>query len=178
VLDLMPMKTVTRPSSFEAPSRAAMWATVELMLTSVHHAYGAYVYATPWRYHVVLIAIVIEAVIVGSLLTVRAWPRGVAGDIARRTFAVVTIVFPVLLIGGVEGLFNHVVKDMLYFAGASASIMTQLFPPPRYEMPDNWFFETTGVLQVLPAGFTAWYISAAIRKRRASRSARAAVPQQ
>ena len=28
--------------------------------------------------------------------------------------------------------------------------MRRLFPPPTYEMPNNAFFEVTGVLQIVP----------------------------
>jgi hypothetical protein len=33
--------------------------------------------------------------------------------------------------------------------------MTRLFPPPTYEMPNDLFFELTGVLHVVPAARAA-----------------------
>ncbi|HKG92288.1 MAG TPA: hypothetical protein VKA84_10370 [Gemmatimonadaceae bacterium] len=40
---------------------------------------------------------------------------------------------------------------MLYFSGASVEQMTRLFPPPRYEPPNDGVFEISGVVQVVPA---------------------------
>jgi hypothetical protein len=58
------------------------------------------------------------------------------------------IIFPITMIGLFEGGYNHLIKDALYFAGASMMLMHSLFPPPTYEMPDDVFFEFTGVLQL------------------------------
>jgi hypothetical protein len=33
--------------------------------------------------------------------------------------------------------------------------MTRLFPPPTYELPNDAFFEITGILQVVPAALAA-----------------------
>ena len=67
----------------------------------------------------------------------------------------VTWLVPLLLIGGFEGVYNHVVKNALYWAGLPEGWMTKLFPPPTYEMPNDLLFEITGVLQVLPAAIAA-----------------------
>jgi hypothetical protein len=40
-------------------------------------------------------------------------------------------------------------KDALYFGGSSPETMRRLFPPPAYELPNDVFFEVTGVLQLL-----------------------------
>jgi hypothetical protein len=45
-------------------------------------------------------------------------------------------------------------------------VMRRLFPPPRYELPDNLFFEVTGVLQVVPAAVTAYHLYQLVRQRR------------
>jgi len=62
------------------------------------------------------------------------------------------------MIGTFEGLYNHVVKNLLYFGGAPSALMLRLFPAPTYEMPNDVFFEITGVLQVVPAALAAWYL--------------------
>jgi hypothetical protein len=36
------------------------------------------------------------------------------------------------------------------------AVMVRLFPPPTYEMPNDAFFEITGMLQVVPAALAAW----------------------
>lgn len=44
-------------------SRAFSAALAILLLTSLHHAYGAYVCHTPWRLHVVLVAALTASVL-------------------------------------------------------------------------------------------------------------------
>jgi hypothetical protein len=55
---------------------------------------------------------------------------------------------------------------VLYFGGASPTVMRRLFPPPSYELPDNMVFEVTGVLQVVPAAVTAYRLNQLVRQRR------------
>ena len=68
----------------------------------------------------------------------------------------VVLVVPVALIGLFEGAYNHALKDAVYFAGASSTLMNRLFPPPTYELPDDVFFEATGVMQAVLGSITAW----------------------
>ena len=82
----------------------------------------------------------------------------VADHLAFWVFAGVTIVFRVAAIGLFEGAYNHVLKDALYFAGASTSLLVQMFPPPAYELPNDAFLEITGVMQVVPASVTGWLL--------------------
>jgi len=145
-------------------ARKTMWsALVVLLLTTVHHVYGAYIYNTPWRHHVAIVSTVTAAILFASLHVLRTRTAGVAGKIAFRVFAVVTLVIPVVAIGIFEGGYNHALKDALYFTGASPGLMQQLFPPPTYEMPNDAFFEITGVLQLVPAATTGWYLISAAR---------------
>ena len=39
------------------------------------------------------------------------------------------------------------VKNLLFFGGASPEVLGRLFPSPTYEMPDDVWFEISGVLQ-------------------------------
>jgi hypothetical protein len=55
------------------------------------------------------------------------------------------------MIGFFEGGYNHVLKDALYFGGASRELMQTLFPAPAYELPHSVLFEVTGVAQLMPA---------------------------
>src|SRR5215207_659574 len=109
--------------STNAATNAARYAMAVLLLTSVHHAYGAYVYATPWRYHVLLITGAAALVILGALAALRARPAGLPGALSRWLLALTALVVPVLLFGVFEGFYNHVLKDVLYFSGASAEQM-------------------------------------------------------
>jgi hypothetical protein len=121
-----------------------------LLLTSVHHAYGAYIYATPWRLHVVGFAIA-AAVLIGVSACVYRWYGGIARTLAFWMLCAVTLAFPFAMIGVFEGGYNHVLKDVLYFGGASRALMQTLFPAPAYELPNSVFFEVTGVAQLIPA---------------------------
>ena len=149
-------------------ARAAVNALAVLVLTSIHHAYGAVIYHTPWRLHVVPIAVAAALAVVGALASMRA--RGAAGGVAMWVFVLAVAVVPVLTIGTFEGWYNHVLKNLLYFGGAPGGVMHRLFPPPRYEMPDDLFFEITGVLQALPATLAAMHLYRMPRGRRTEAS--------
>ncbi|UJR80560.1 hypothetical protein [Sandaracinus amylolyticus] len=134
-------------------ARIARPAYLTLLLTSIHHVYGAWVYATPWRHHAVFVSLVAASVMAIALRL--AARETLAGRVAWWVFVLTTAAIPVLMIGAFEGLYNHVIKNVLYFGGASASTMHTLFPPPTYELPNDCFFEATGILQVVPAAFAA-----------------------
>lgn len=148
------------PSDTISPvSRSAV---AVLLLTSIHHAYGAHVYGTPWRHHVVFVAVAAMLAMFGSLAVHRRDPSGPRGRLAWWAYVLTVLAIPVLMIGVFEGLYNHVAKDVLYFAHAPTAWMTMLFPPPTYEMPNDLFFEVTGALHVVPAALTAWYLARAV----------------
>lgn len=146
-------------------SRVTRYALAVLLLTTVHHVYGAVVYHTPWRFHVAFVSGFTAAAIIGSGLVLRSHANDLIRRIAFWVFAVETLVIPVAAIGLFEGAYNHVLKDALYFAGASASLMNVMFPPPAYELPNDAFFEITGVLQVVPAIATAWLLYRLVQSR-------------
>jgi hypothetical protein len=126
-----------------------------LILTSLHHAYGAVLYGTPWRWHAVHVSVVTALVLLGAL-TVLCRPGGrTATRIATWVFLLTTVAIPVVGFGLFEGVYNHVLKDLLYFGGAPAVWLTRLFPPPTYEMPNDFLFEVSGILQVVPATVAA-----------------------
>lgn len=151
------------PSSQHLLSRVIWYALAGLLLTTVHHVYGAYVYQTPWRLHVAFISGFAAAVIVGSLLVLRSHSDDAARRIAFWALVGVTLVIPVAAIGLFEGGYNHVLKDALYLAGSSTSLMIRMFPPPMYELPNNAFFEITGAMQVVPASVTGWFLYRLVR---------------
>ncbi len=137
-------------------SRAFRPALAILLLTSLHHAYGAYVYHTPWRLHVALVAALTAAVLWSMVFVLRNRPRGLASAMATAAFCFVDALVPVLGIGCFEGGYNHVLKNALYFAGASPPLMALLFPPPAYELPNDVLFEASGVMQFF-VGIVAGY---------------------
>ena len=149
------MPDIRSISSEHLVLRVFWMALAALLLTSVHHAYGAYIYDTPWRLHVVLVSGLAAAALIGSLRVLRRRSTDVAGEMAFWVFAVIVFVIPVAGIGVFEGGYNHAVKDALYFSGASLRVMYRLFPPPAYELPNDAFFEITGVQQLAVAVVTA-----------------------
>lgn len=64
----------------------------------------------------------------------------------------IIVIVPATAIGVMEGGYNHLLKTIVYFAGG-VEHYRQLFPAPPYEVPSDWFFEVTGILQ-FPLG--AW----------------------
>jgi hypothetical protein len=145
--------------------RATRYALAVLLLTSVHHAYGAYAYNTLWRLHAVFVSAFAAAAIIGSLVVVRRNANETVREIAFWVFTAVVLVIPVAVIGLFEGAYNHALKNALYFAGASSTLMNLLFPPPTYELPNNAFFEVSGVMQVVPGSITAWLLYRLVRSR-------------
>ena len=139
-------------------ARVERHAYAVLSLTSVHHVYGAYAYRTPWRLHTVVISAVAAGAIAALLAVLRRHPDDRLGAIAFWAFVTVTLAIPVGLIGAYEGVFNHGVKNVLYFAGTPTDTLQRLFPPPTYELPNNLFFEVTGVLQIVPAIVAGYYL--------------------
>jgi hypothetical protein len=142
----------------ETLSRVTRYALAVLLLTSVHHAYGAFAYNTPWRLHAVFLSAFAAAVIIGSKVSTQRNADETVREIAFWVFTAVVLVVPVALIGLFEGAYNHALKNALYFAGASSTLMNRLFPPPTYELPNDVFFEATGVMQAVLGSITAWLL--------------------
>lgn len=138
-----------------------------MALTSVHHAYGAFVYGTPWRLHAALIGAVAAPLMLAALAALRRRDRLHEPDtFAFWSFVLLVFFLPVAAIGIFEGAYNHVAKNLIYFSGAPAALMHALYPPGLYELPDDVFFEATGVLQTFPALIAGWHLARLIGARR------------
>lgn len=124
-------------------SRVSLYSNILMILTSVHHAYGAVIYHTPWRMHILFMSV---PVTVATLLLNRQLLMSYK-SLWTWMYGLLIFGASVLLIGSYEGLYNHVLKNILYFSGLSASGMAVLFPPGMYELPNDVFFELTGMLQ-------------------------------
>ena len=129
-----------------------------IILTVIHHLYGAAIYATPWRHHVAVIALPVLLVLILAYGVYRWRPLTLLSKISMWLFMVLILLFPVGLIGLYEGGYNHLVKNVLFFGGVPRPTLERLFPPPTYEMPDDLWFEVTGVLQFLIALWAAYYL--------------------
>ena len=149
--------------------RAVVGAGALLLLTIAHHVYGAVIYATPWRYHVVPPALLTALMLMLALLVLLWRPNHrLARAAAYGTVFLIALV-PVALFGLYEGGYNHVAKNLLFFSGAPETTLRQWFPPPIYELPNDVVFEVTGVLQALVApivGLHAWQLLRALTAQR------------
>ena len=119
-----------------------------VLLTSIHHIYGAIHYQTPWRLHTLHINIPLFLT-VAFLLFYSLKERPSARKMGKLA-VMITIVTWIIWVGLYEGVYNHLIKDILFFSGLSGQMMLNLFPPPTYEMPNDVFFEVTGILQIVP----------------------------
>ncbi|MGO4838810.1 hypothetical protein AB4144_41840, partial [Rhizobiaceae sp. 2RAB30] len=91
------LTTSLRPAN--AYFRAGAAAIATLVVTSVHHAYGAVIYGTPWRLHILHIAVPV-AIAIALLLFIGSTRRGTRGG-RLATWAAIAIIlaFPVATIG-------------------------------------------------------------------------------
>lgn len=144
--------------------RAASAAVLTLAVTSIHHAYGAFIYATPWRLHILHAAIPAALAISALLYAARAYRGTLSGRLAGWVGALVILAFPVAMIGFYEGGFNHVLKNIVYF-GFGADIARTTFPAPTYEMPNDLLFELTGIVQFPISVWAAMLTVAMLRGR-------------
>jgi hypothetical protein len=130
--------------------KVTLYSIILLGLTSVHHTYGAIIYHTQWRLHVLLLSVpvIIITIYLNRLLN--------QNDKIRNgywfwIYWTITLLVSIILIGVFEGIYNHILKNILFFGGMSKTGMRTLFPPATYEMPDDVIFEITGMLQGITA---------------------------
>lgn len=137
--------------------RAGISSAAVMLLTAFHHAYGAVIYETPWRNHMVEVSLWVTAWIATALFVFYRRPSSVPGRVAFWLAVVAIALIPVGMIGLFEGVYNHLLKNILFFSGAPVPFLHTLFPPPTYHLPDDLIFEVTGVLQALVGGVAAYY---------------------
>lgn len=126
-----------------------------VILTSIHHIYGAIHYKTPWRLHTLHINIPMLLIV---YLLIFHPPKKIFGSqfIRGLTIAIITIVW-ICWLGLYEAFYNHLVKNILYFSSEPKGLMSILFPLKIYEMPNDFIFEVTGILQLLPLPYIFLY---------------------
>lgn len=128
--------------------RAALTTSALLALTIAHHAYGAIIYQTPWRYHVVPPAL---GAVLLLLVALRVYQRlrETGGGRLALGIALAVIAGTVVGVGFLEGGYNHLLKTVLWAAGVSTPTLLRMFPPPVYVLPSSMVFEATGMLQLV-----------------------------
>jgi hypothetical protein len=136
-------------------ARAAVGTAVAGLVSTTHHWYGAYVYDTPWRAVVSLWIPCFVLLVVVALYIYWTKPGSKAGSIAFWVFFLSAVVFQVGFTI-FECVYSHVLKDVLYFAGAPQEMLLRLFPPPAYHLPDDFLFELSGLLQLVGL-IAAWW---------------------
>ena len=125
------------------------------LISSVHHWYGAIAYNTPWRIDVSYWIAGLVIVVYLLLFVYWKYAGSIIGKMAMWIFLFCAVIFQAGFIM-FECVYSHVLKNILFFAGASQSLLDKLYPPPAYHLPNNLFFELTGILQLV--GFVAvWY---------------------
>jgi len=132
----------------EEVAKVSLYSNALMVATSVHHVYGAVVYNTPWRLHILMVSIpvIVFTVVGNNFLTKREF---VWKNLLLLLYWSMILIFSVILIGGYEGVYNHALKNVFFFFGASEPILTKMFPPSMYVMPNNFLFEVTGVMQAV-----------------------------
>lgn len=116
-----------------------------MLLTSAHHIYGAIIYHTPWRLHVLFLSV--PVMVITFLFRKRVKTGENPWSVLSNIYLGTILLFSVLLIGVFEGLYNHVLKNILFFAGLPEKSMYRIFPPGVYELPNDFLFELSGIAQ-------------------------------
>ena len=134
--------------------RAAISVSLAGLVSGVHHWYGALVYETPWRLVVSLWIPAFVLLVLAMLYVHWTYADKFTGKIAVWAVFFVGVVFQTGFTL-FECVYSHVLKDLLFYGGASRQILERLFPAPAYHLPDSLIFESTGLLQLV--GFwAAW----------------------
>jgi hypothetical protein len=134
----------------EEVSKLNFYSHVLMLITSLHHIYGAIVYETPWRLHVLLLSL--PVVILTTTIHWLVKKKAVAVKWRSHLYVInglIILVFSIILIGAYEGVYNHAIKNIAFFSGVDGSILAKMFPSPKYVLPNNLLFEFTGVMQAI-----------------------------
>ena len=145
-------------------------ALATLGATAAHHIYGGLIYGTHWRLHGAAVAGVIGL----GLLALHAGRASSSNPIVRNalgwTLVALVLFMPVLSVGAFEGAYNHLAKNVLFFAGAPRSLLVRMFPPPTYELPNDALFEISGIAQIIPAVWAAIAVRSFVAELRGRKS--------
>ncbi|AFD07681.1 hypothetical protein [Solitalea canadensis] len=135
--------------------RTSFFATSAVFIvTAFHHFYGAEVYNTPWRKDVGVNGGITLLICLIFLYLYNRYKK----RIFLILYTLIDFIFFGLVIGIFEGLYNHVLKDILYFSGMPFDTWRHFFPAPTYETPNDFIFESTGVLQFFVAAALIYYL--------------------
>ncbi|PKR88341.1 hypothetical protein CXZ10_15085 [Pleomorphomonas diazotrophica] len=122
--------------------RATATALAILVMTSIHHIYGAEIFDTPYRLHIVYVSIPVALVILGCVALARRTASAAVARAASWLFVILTGLFAIVAVGFYEGGYNHVIPNIQYLLGVEHTLRAGL-----YEPPDDLVFQLTGVAQ-------------------------------
>ena len=111
---------------------------------------SAYIYNTPERLHVLAISIPVIALTLffDYLFKKQPEPRS---KLLVGLYGAVILIPSLVLIGILEGVYNHIFKNLLFFSNVPEDIIKKVFfgfyDPALVEMPNDIIFELTGMLQ-------------------------------
>lgn len=126
------------------------------LITSLHHIYGAWLYETPWRNHIAYQGFTWLIISYVILLISIQWKK----YFIKWIFVLFAGFFFVGAIGFYEGLYNHVLKNILHFLNVDHDLLKTMYPPPKYELPNDLLFEVSGVLTFF---ISMWCLKTMIR---------------
>jgi hypothetical protein len=141
--------------------RATVPALAVLVVTTVHHVYGAALFETPWRLHVAYVSVPIALLVVVCARLGRIARESRIRCTASVLYFLLTGFFAVALIGVYEGGFNHLLPNLQYILGYEG------LREGLYEPPDNLLFQITGIAQfaiALLAGVRLWQLLRVLRR--------------
>jgi hypothetical protein len=114
---------------------------VETILIVAHFVYGAHTYDDDSRLHVVVPAIV-SLCIAAALVGLTIWRPG----LPTLGLTILGISIPYVAVFGLfHGAYSHLLKDVMFFHGASSETLESMFGSPDYAYPDNVVFELSGI---------------------------------
>jgi putative ABC transport system permease protein len=162
------------PETVRAAKALVLAAAAETTITIGHFVYGAHIYNDPARLHIVEPAIwfFVAAAAVTALFVWRP------GRLALALLTLVVLVPYLAVFGLFHGAYSHVLKDILFLAGAPDDTLEWLFMSPDYVRPNDFVFEASGMLGLVAAAVVAYWLVRLFRTwRRPAGDPRRASPQ-
>ncbi len=141
--------------------------TIALVLfTSIHHIYGGALYNTSWR---IIMPLFFFLPILALTLYLQYQSIRKSSTLLLAAFTVLAVMW-IVGVGFYEGGYNHLLKNALYFGGASEEVITKMFPPEfggtkLYEKPNDFLFESSGIATTLFSFVMIRYLVPFVKKQ-------------
>ena len=126
----------------KSTKRVSLSILLVYLTTSIHHVYGAWLYNTPWRNHIAYQGFTWLMISYFILLFTLKWYR----SWIKWLFVLFAGFFFVGAIGLYEGFYNHILKNVCYYLSMREEVLLRMYPPPKYELPNDLLFEVSGIL--------------------------------